>query len=197
MFEWVIGVINNLGYTGVVFLMFLENVFPPIPSELVMPAAGAASAKGDLNLFGVIIAGTLGSVLGALPLYYLGAIIGQERLKKWAGKYGRWLTVSPAEIDQAKEWFDRHGNKTVLFCRLIPGVRSLISLPAGVSKMSLPKFLLYSAIGAGLWSGLLAFGGQMLGKNYDKIQGWLNPLSWIIVGVFVMIWIYRVVTFKK
>ena len=81
MFEWVIGVINNLGYAGVVFLMFLENVFPPIPSELVMPAAGAASAKGDLNVFGVIIAGTLGSLLGALPLYYLGAVIGQERLK--------------------------------------------------------------------------------------------------------------------
>lgn len=197
MFEWVIGVLNNLGYAGVVFLMFLENVFPPIPSELVMPAAGAASTKGELNLLGVIIAGTLGSVLGALPLYYLGAAIGQERLKKWAEKNGRWLTVSPEEIDRAKDWFDWHGNLTVLFCRLIPGVRSLISIPAGVSKMSLPKFLLYSAIGSGAWSALLAFGGQMLGKNYEKIQGWLNPLSWVIVAAFVAIWLYRVVNWKK
>ncbi len=186
-----------MGYAGVAFLMFLENVFPPIPSELVMPAAGFAATKGELSLVGVIIAGTLGSVLGALPLYYLGAVIGEARLKKWAGNYGRWLTVSPDEIDGAKGWFEKHGNITVLFCRLIPGVRSLISLPAGISKMNLVKFLLYSSVGAGLWTALLAFGGQMLGNNYEKIQGWLNPLSWVILAAFIGIWIYRVVNFKK
>src|SRR5919112_1303221 len=101
MFEWITGLMNSMGYIAIVFLMFLENVFPPIPSELIMPLAGFTATKGKLSLLGVIIAGTIGSMLGALPLYYLGKTIGEERLKKWADKHGKWLTVSSEDIDKA------------------------------------------------------------------------------------------------
>src|SRR5687768_12601891 len=121
-------VMPSTGYAGIVFLMCLENVVPPIPSELIMPLAGYLAGSGKLSFIGVVIAGTAGSMLGALPLYYMGRKLGEERLKHLADRYGRWLTVSRKDIERAKGWFDRHGGATVLFCRLIPGIRSLISI---------------------------------------------------------------------
>src|SRR4028119_1799709 len=123
MFEWITNLMNSLGYFAVVVLMFLENMFPPIPSELIMPLAGYTVTKGKLTFVGVVLAGTLGSVLGALPLYYLGQFIGEERLKTWADQHGKWLTVSREDIEQSRSWFDRHGSKAVFLCRLVPGVR--------------------------------------------------------------------------
>jgi membrane protein DedA with SNARE-associated domain len=122
---------ETLGYAGVAFLMFLENVFPPIPSELIMPLAGFSAARGEMTLWGVIVAGSVGSVLGQYPLYYLGRAVGPERLHRWADRHGKWLTVSGKDIEKAREWLNRRGPIAVLLCRLVPGVRSLISIPRG------------------------------------------------------------------
>lgn len=150
MAKWIMDMVTATGYLGIVVLMFVENVFPPIPSELIMPLAGYMATQGTLAFIGVVIAGTLGSVLGALPLYYLGRKVGEERVKTFADTYGRWLTVSRKDIEQAKGWFDRHGGMAVLICRLVPGVRSLISIPAGVDRMSIMSFLIYTVIGTSL-----------------------------------------------
>jgi membrane protein DedA with SNARE-associated domain len=174
--------------------MFLENVFPPLPSELIMPLAGFTASQGELTLIGVIIAGTIGSVVGALPLYYLGRFVGEEKLKQWADRYGKWLTVSSKEIERADQWFERHGNKTVFFGRLIPGIRSLVSIPAGISGMNIATFLLYTAVGSSIWTAVLAFLGSLLGEQYEKVDAYLGPVSYVVVGLLVVgagIWIWR------
>ncbi|WP_407541389.1 DedA family protein [Deinococcus radiomollis] len=157
MAEWTLDLMNTLGYLGIVLLMVLENL--PLPSELILPAAGFAAAHGDLNLPLVVLAGALGSVLGTLPLYHIGRAVGEEQLVKWADRYGKWLTLSGKDLRRADDWFDRHGPRAVLFGRMVPGIRSLLSLPAGMSEMALPKFLLYSSVGSGLWAALLALLG--------------------------------------
>jgi membrane protein DedA with SNARE-associated domain len=194
MAEWTLNLMNSLGYLGVVLLMILENLFPPLPSELILPAAGFAAARGELNLIGVVLAGALGSVLGTLPLYFIGRAVGEERLVKWADRYGRWLTLSGRDIRKADDWFDRHGPKAVLFGRMVPGIRSLLSLPAGMSEMPLPKFLVYSAIGSGLWAALLATAGYLLGDNYEQVEGYVGPIGTallvLLVG-FAVVWVWR------
>lgn len=182
MVEWIKSLMESLGYAGIVFLMFLENVFPPIPSELIMPLAGFSSIEGDLNFAAVVAAGTAGSVIGALPLYYLGRLLGEERLKQLADRYGKWLTLSSKEIGKADGWFDTHGHKAVFFCRLVPGVRSLISIPAGVSGMHLAPFLIYSALGSAIWTALLAYMGRLLGENYELVEQYIGPLSYLVLG---------------
>lgn len=194
MLQWVTGVMNSMGYLGIVLLMFLENVFPPIPSELIMPLAGFTATQGKLSLVGVIVAGMIGSVLGALPLYFAGKLAGEERLKAWADRYGKWLTLSGDDIEKAKSWFEQHGGKAVLFGRLVPGVRSLISIPAGLSAMPLPLFLLYSALGTGIWAGILAWAGQLLGKNYRKVDQYSGPAAYVVLGLLLVgfaVWVAR------
>jgi len=197
MLDWITNTMNSMGYFGIVLMMFLENVFPPIPSELIMPLAGFTATQGKLGFPGVVIAGTVGSVLGALPLYYLGKIVGEERLKAWADKYGQWLTVSSEDIEKSKKWFDKHGAKAVLMGRLVPGVRSLISIPAGMSEMNLPIFLLYSAIGTGVWAAVLTYVGYLLGENYAKVDKYLGPVAYVVLGAIVIAFIVRVVKRKK
>jgi membrane protein DedA with SNARE-associated domain len=184
--EWIKSSMESLGYAGIVFLMFLENVFPPIPSELIMPLGGFSSLEGQLSFGGVVAAGTAGSVLGAIPLYYLGRLLGEERLKQLADRYGKWLTVSSKEIDRADNWFDTHGHKAVFFCRLVPGVRSLISIPAGVSGMHLAPFLLYSTLGSAIWTAFLAYLGRLLGENYELVDTYIGPLSYVVLGLLVL-----------
>jgi membrane protein DedA with SNARE-associated domain len=196
MADWVISTIKSTGYLGIIFLMFLENVFPPIPSEVIMPLAGFLVAEGKQNLLGVIIAGTVGSVLGALPLYYAGFFLGEARLKQFADKHGRWLTVSREDLDRAKTWFNRHGGLAILLCRLVPGVRSLISIPAGIAKMNLASFLFYTAIGTGIWTALLAFAGYILGAKFEQVGEYLNPASYVVFGAILIIYIKRVLTQK-
>jgi len=184
-------------YPGILFLMFLENVFPPLPSELIMPLAGYRAGQGALSLWGVILAGWAGSLLGQLPLYYLGKWVGYERLRAWADRHGEWLTVSGEEVTQAKEWFDKHGSKAVIFGRIVPGVRSLVSVPAGFGGMGLGKFLLYSAIGTGVWTAALAFLGKLLGDNYGQIDRYLGPITWVILGGIALYFGYQVVRRRK
>ncbi|MEF2280331.1 DedA family protein [Deinococcus sp. YIM 134068] len=186
MAEWVQNLMDSMGYLGILLLMIVENVFPPIPSELIMPSAGFAASRGDMNIFLVILMGVLGSVLGTLPLYYLGRAFGEKRLIEWADKYGKWLTLSGKDIRRADDWFDKHGTKAVLFGRLVPGIRSLLSLPAGMSEMPLPKFLIYSTIGSAMWASLLAGAGYLLGENYDRVEQYVGPTSRIILGLVIV-----------
>ena len=126
MLDWITSSINYLGYWGIVFLMFLENLFPPIPSELIMPLAGFTTTQGKLNIGFVIVAGTMGSLLGALIWYYIGKSFGEKRLKRWADRYGKWLTISGEDIEKSKKWFKKYGGIAVFFGRIIPGVRTFI-----------------------------------------------------------------------
>ncbi|WP_278913988.1 DedA family protein [Deinococcus wulumuqiensis] len=186
MTDWIQNLMDSMGYLGILLLMVLENIFPPIPSELIMPSAGFAAARGDMSLGMVVLMGTLGSVLGTLPLYYIGKAFGEDKLVAWADKHGKWLTLSGKDIKKADDWFDRHGSKAVLFGRMVPGIRSLLSLPAGMSEMPLPKFLIYSAIGSALWSAALAYAGYALGENYDQVEQYVGPASKVILGLLVV-----------
>lgn len=193
MATWVMNIMQSLGYPGLALLMFVENVFPPIPSELIMPLAGYLAEQGKLNFAGVVAAGTVGSVLGALPLYWLGFKLGKSRLERLAEKHGRWLTVSPEDIDRADDWFGRHGNKAVFVGRLVPGVRSLIAIPAGLHEMSIAPFLIYTAIGSALWSTALASAGYLMGAQFRDVEKYLDPVSWVVFGGLLVWYIWRVV----
>ena len=197
MTEWITNTITSLGYLGIGLLMFLENLFPPIPSELIMPLAGFTVAKGRMELAPVILAGVIGTILGALPWYYVGKLVGEDNLKQLADKYGKWISVSSRDIDKADNWFDKHGEKAVLLCRLVPGVRTLISLPAGISGMPLVPFLIYSTIGTALWVSLLTFAGYALGDNYELVDEYLGPVSKIVFVGLVVAFVVWVVNKRK
>lgn len=190
---WVLMIMAKFGYLGVMFAMFAENVFPPIPSELIMPAAGFAAAQGELNLILVIIAGTVGAVLGALPLYYFGSIFNKERLVIFTQKYGKYVFVTPDDILASDDWFNKHGKKAIFLGRMVPGIRSLISIPAGMNRMPIGNFLILTTLGASIWTTILTLAGYYLGKNYARIEVMLAPYSKvfllltviIIVGFFV------------
>lgn len=189
-------VISSTGYVGIVFLMFAENVFPPIPSEVIVPLAGFMVSKGELTFVGVVAAGTIGSVLGSLPFYYIGRKIEEKRLREWTRKYGRWLTISVQDVDRAKDWFDKYGGWTVFFGRLIPGVRSIISLPAGIEQMNALSFVLWSAAGMALWTTILTTAGYLLRSNFEKVEEYLDPFVYIIIGALVVAYVYRVVRWR-
>ncbi len=196
MFDWITGFVERSGHLGLLLLMLAENVFPPIPSELIMPLAGFTAARGQLNIALVVLAGSMGSLLGALFWYYIGRWLGADRLKPFAARHGRWLTLSPDEIDRADAWFDRHGAKAVFIGRLIPAVRTLISVPAGVTGMPLVSFLAWTALGTCLWTALLAGAGYLLQSQYGLVADYLNPTSNVVLGLLVLWYAYRVVTFR-
>ena len=152
MSEWIIHLIDQTGYLGVGFLMFLETVFPPIPSEVIMPVAGLAAARGKMDIFGVVASGTLGAMLGNYFWYLVARVIGIERFKPWIEKYGRWLTFDWAEIERAEKLFGRQGWAIVFFGRMLPTLRSLISIPAGLLHMRLSTFVIWSTIGTTGWT---------------------------------------------
>ncbi|MBW4599545.1 MAG: DedA family protein [Calothrix sp. FI2-JRJ7] len=214
MFDWiipsVINIVYSLGYFGIALMMFLENLFPPIPSELIMPLAGftanpvavaAAQASGKLplsvqplNIGAVFLAGLIGSTLGGLVWYYPGKMLGEKRLKKLADKYGKWITVSSKDITKSIEWFDRQGSKAVFIGRLVPGVRTLISVPAGIGNMPLPSFLFYTTLGSALWTGLLTYSGYALGTQYELVDKYLAPVSKIVLAALVLtfgLWVFK------
>ncbi|MFG3502236.1 DedA family protein [Pseudomonas sp. NPDC047963] len=193
MFDKIVEIVSAFGYVGVFLLMLLENIFPPIPSELIMPLAGFVAARGDLNFIAVIVVGTAGSVVGALPWYYAGAKLGQARMKRFAERWGHWLTLSPEDVDKASEWFDRHGKGAVFFGRLIPAVRTLISVPAGIAGMSMTKFLIYSTLGSLIWTALLALAGYLLESQYEKVSEYMNPISTGVVVLMVLYYLYRLI----
>lgn len=196
MFDWVVSVISGWGYPGVFVLMLLENLFPPIPSEVIMPLAGYLVGEGGLALVPTILAGTLGSMLGTSLWYVIGAWIGAERLKRWAARRGRLLTLSPSDVSTAQAWFDRRGGLAVLIGRMIPAVRTLISVPAGIARMPLPRFLAFTLLGSALWTGLLTAAGLLLSANYARVADVIDPLSKLVVAAVVLVYLWRVVTWR-
>jgi membrane protein DedA with SNARE-associated domain len=197
MTDWIIAFIEQHGYGGIVLLMLLENVFPPIPSELIMPFAGFAAARGQLHPIGVVLAGMLGSVLGTLPWYWAGRKLGLARLKRLAARHGRWLTLSPQELEGAQQWFRKHGAPSVMFGRVMPGVRSVISMPAGIARMPLAAFLLWSCAGSLLWAGLLGGVGFVLESRYEEAKVALEWLTRAVVGALLATYLWRVATFGR
>ena len=191
MSQWIKSIIESFSYPGIVFLMFLENVFPPIPSELIVPLAGFVSTQGGLSLLGVIVAATVGSVVGAIALYYVGRAVGGDRLRRWCDSHGYWIGLSRADLDKSDAWFEKRGAWTVLLGRVVPGVRSLISIPAGVSSMNLPVFLIFTTIGSAVWSTALALAGRALGRNYETVEHVIGPISTTIVVAIVVLWLVR------
>jgi len=194
MVEWITNTVNSLGYWGIGLLMFLENLFPPIPSELIMPLAGFTVAQGKMEFLYVILAGVIGTVAGALPWYYVGKLLGKENLQRLADRYGKWLAISRQDIAKAVHWFDQYDGQAVFLCRLVPGVRTLISIPAGISRMPLVPFLLYSTLGTLLWVGLLTYAGYLLGSNYHLIERFIDPISKLVLLALIITpiwWIWR------
>ena len=197
MVEWIIAVITSSGYIGIALLMFAENLFPPIPSELIMPFAGFVAARGELHPVGVVAAGVAGSLLGAIPWYLAGRWVGGERLKRLADRHGRWLTASRYDLERAEDWFNRYGWLAVLLGRLVPAVRTLISVPAGMTHMPLAPFIVCSTIGTLLWTCFLTGAGYLLESHYDRVAEWVDPISKGIVGLIVVSYVYRFIRWPK
>lgn len=187
MTEWIANTITSLGYVGIGLLMFLENLFPPIPSELIMPLAGFTVSQGKMEFIPVILSGVIGTVLGAYAWYYAGRIFNEAYLEKLADKYGKWMGVSAKDIKKANNWFNQHGKKAVFFGRLVPGVRTLISLPAGINGMSLISFTIYSSLGTILWVLFLTTTGYLLGNHYELVEVYLGKISKIVL-ISLVIW---------
>jgi membrane protein DedA with SNARE-associated domain len=182
--DWVFEVVDRLGAAGVGLLILLENVIPPIPSEVILPLAGFRASTGALNVVAVWPAATAGSVLGALLLYTLGAWLGHARLRRLAGS--RWfLLASQRDIDRGRELFDRHGGKVVLFGRCVPFLRSVVSIPAGIERMPLLRFVVLTAVGSGLWNAAFVGLGWILGENWGRVSGWLGPFGYVVIGLVV------------
>ena len=180
-------VVEQVGEVGVGALVALENLFPPIPSEVILPFAGFQAERGELNLVLAWVAATAGALLGALILYALGAWVGSERLRALAGQ--RWFVVlSQKDYERGERFFERHGGKIVLLGRCVPLVRSVVSVPAGVARMPLARFCLYTVAGSAVWNALFLGVGYQLGQNYDRVERWVAPVTYTVVAASV-VWI--------
>lgn len=194
----IIDIMNKWGYFGTFFLIMIENIFPPIPSELILTFSGFMTIETSMTIFGVIIAATIGSMLGAIILYYLGRILKKDNLIKIVtSKYGRLLRVKPNDIESANKWFETKGNLTVFFCRFIPIVRSLISIPAGMSEMPMIKFLSYTLVGSLIWNTALIYVGAFAGDKKDQILLLIDKASTIILITLIIAFVVFVIWFYK
>lgn len=196
MIDHFIEFVATHGALAIAVLMALESIFPPIPSELIMPLAGYNAARGDLSLITVLLAGTAGSILGALPWYYAGKKLGKARLKAFADRHGRWLTLSGKDIDHAVDRFDAHGRKAVLFGRMVPAIRTFISIPAGLVEMRFLTFLTFSTVGSLAWNSLLTAAGYLLEDKYSQVGHYIDPVAKGVLLIIAITYLYRVFTFR-
>ena len=191
MSDWVIRVIEQAGILGVGFLMFLETIFPPIPSEVIMPIAGVAAARGKLVLWQVIASGTAGAMLGNIFWYLAARALGIQRLHPIIDRWGQWLTISWPEVERSQRWFGIHGPLFVLIGRVIPTIRSLVSIPAGLLAMRFRNFVVASTIGTALWTAFLAGAGHKLGQHYHDIDQVIAPLSNAVIIALISVYAWR------
>ena len=189
--------IEQFGYLGVALLMFLETVFPPIPSEVIMPLAGVAAAQGTMSLAGVVASGTAGAMFGNLFWYAVARVIGLRRFRPFIEKHGRWLTLDWSDIEKSEKLFGRFGSAIVGLGRLLPTIRSVVSIPAGLLHMRLRSFLVWSTIGTAAWSSALAVTGYVLGTHFDNINKVLGPLSTGIIVLIILAYIWRQLTWRN
>jgi membrane protein DedA with SNARE-associated domain len=196
MGDWVVRLIEQTGYLGVAFLMFLETIFPPIPSEVIMPVAGVAAGQGRMTYGWVVASGTAGAMLGNIFWYLAARALGIVRLKPIVERWGRWLTITWPELERAERWFRVNGTFFVFLGRMLPTVRSLVSIPAGLLKMRFRSFVIASTIGTAGWTALLAGAGYKLGENYTEINEWLGPASNAILVVLAIGYLWRLWTHR-
>jgi len=175
-----------IGYGAILLAMFLENLIPPIPSEIIMPLGGFYASQGQLDFFPVVLAGLIGTVFGALPWYGIGRLVNEKRLEKWLEINGRWIGISPNELARSRKWFNKYGASLVFWGRLIPGIRTLISVPAGIELMPITPFLIWTSAGSLIWTLFLTITGFYLGDNYSKIETWISPFSIIFKAIIVV-----------
>lgn len=199
--NWTADVIESLGYLGVALLVALENVFPPIPSEVVLGFAGYTASRGDASVVGMIIAATIGSVVGALVLYGFAAAVGPVRLRAIVIRYGTWIGFGESELDRAEGWFDRKSRYAVLICRCIPLIRSVISIPAGFRRMPLGTFTVFTLFGSLIWNSVLVIAGYMLAEQWDQVLDYTEPFQDLVVLAlalgFVAIIVRKVVLTRR
>ena len=186
LLAWAQSVISTTGYPGLLLVMFLENVFPPIPSEVILPLAGSLAAQGRFSLLGITAIGALGSVLGAFVFYAVGRLLGETRSREVLRRYGRWLLLSEEDFDKALSWFNRHGESVIFFGRMVPVVRSLVSVPAGIAQMRLGRFAAYTAVGTALWSFVLALAGYLLGHSWPVVSDWIDRYEKVVLALVVI-----------
>lgn len=184
--SWVQDVIERLGAVGVALLVILENVFPPIPSEIVLPFAGFVAQRGDGSVVVMIFAATIGAVVGALVLYGIAAVIGPDRLAMFVTRFGRWFGVKPTDLVRAEQWFDRHAVAAVLLGRCVPLIRSIVSIPAGFRRMSIIPFLLYTALGSLVWNTALIGAGAILGDQWERVEPYVATLQWVVIAAVAL-----------
>ncbi len=181
---WIVSVMNQFGYVGIALLIAIENIFPPIPSEVILTFGGFMTTVSTMNVWGVILAATVGSVLGAVVLYSVGRWLNPRRLESWLdGRIGKMLHFKKGDVSRAGKWFARHGKVTVFFCRFVPIVRSLISIPAGMARMNLGVFLLLTTLGTAIWNTVLVFAGAFLGESWEVAVGYINTYTNVFVAV--------------
>lgn len=183
---WVEGLISSAGYAGLYLVMFLENIFPPIPSEVILPLAGSLSLSGRFSISLITIVGMSGSLTGALVFYGLGKWLGEEALRRFIEKYGKFALLTVEDFDRSKSWFAKYDDWVIFFSRMIPVVRSLISIPAGVSSMNLFQFCVFTILGTSLWSFALSYAGRLLGERWSLITQWINTYQNIVLAIVLL-----------
>ena len=206
--NWVQDVINQFGYIGVALLVVIENVFPPIPSEIVLPFAGFVAqqsattdalnaAQSDTSVVGMMIAATIGSVIGALILYAIAAAIGPERLRAFVERFGRWFGVKPSDLVRAEAWFDQRSVVAVLVGRCVPLIRSIVSIPAGFRRMKLTSFVVLTAIGSAVWNIALIGTGAVLGDQWERVGEYVGVFQWFVIGAILILLVRFILTRVK
>jgi membrane protein DedA with SNARE-associated domain len=183
--DWVTDVIDELGYVGVALLVALENLFPPIPSEIVLPFAGFVARDGNATFVGMVLAATLGSLAGALLLYGIAAWIGPERLHRFLVRYGKWFRLTPGDIEKSERWFDQRAVVAVLIGRCVPLIRSLVSIPAGFRRMPLTPFVIYTTIGSLVWNTALIGAGYVLRDNWHDVEPVLDTFQYVVIAAIL------------
>lgn len=178
-------IVESFGYAGVLVLVAVENLFPPIPSEAILPLAGFVAGRGEASYLGMVLAATVGSVLGAWALYAIAAAIGHDRLHRLVGKAGRWFGVHERDLVRAEEWFDRRSDAAVLIGRCIPLVRSVVSIPAGFRRMPAVRFTVLTAIGSAIWNAALIGAGAILGERWERVGSVVGLLQGVVIVILI------------
>lgn len=197
MSDWVVDLIDAGGYWGIAFLMVLENVFPPIPSELIMGIGGIRVGQGRMDMIPLLIAGTIGTTIGNVFWYVLGRMVGMAGIQPFIHRHGRWLTLHWRNVEWLDRCFERHGEKIVFIFRFLPAFRTIVSLPAGLFAMSPLRFAIWTAAGALIWNIILASCGYYLGARFAEIDAWLGPITNVAVAGMAVVYVWRLVTWKK